>query len=320
MGHQLERVGSRGYRCALCTWTWTRPPQSLCPGVPRFGWWPDIPEHLRTQTQLRQMGLKPGGPVRGCTSGHDQWIWLYDAREAVPRRQVTEAQRAVLARGRQTQAQKRVAREQAELATLVAEIEAEDAERLADRDEAIAWACGLLVQTEPQVVALDCETTGLEADAEIISVAVVDLAGGILLNTLVKPEGAIPAEASAVHGLTDKLVATAPLLPGVWPHLQQALGGRVVVAYNAGFDRGMLRAGRKRHMLPRLGVKHWEDAMEMWNMFVGEEDAEGGYRWQPLPGGDHTALGDARAVVALLRRMAKATTAKENERERDGGV
>lgn len=31
-------------------------------------------------------------------------------------------------------------------------------------------------------------------------------------------------------------------------------------------------------------------------------------RWQPLPGGDHSALGDARATLAVLKRMAESAS------------
>src|ERR687886_1685068 len=71
--HQLERLSSQEWRCTSCTWTWTRPPVSSCPGVPRYGWWPAVPEHLKTQTQLKQAGLKPTGEVKGCVAGQTMW-------------------------------------------------------------------------------------------------------------------------------------------------------------------------------------------------------------------------------------------------------
>jgi DNA polymerase-3 subunit epsilon len=38
--------------------------------------------------------------------------------------------------------------------------------------------------------------------------------------------------------------------------------------------------------------------------WVGEPGWRGGFRWQKLPGGDHSAIGDARATLAVIRRMA----------------
>jgi DNA polymerase-3 subunit epsilon len=46
-------------------------------------------------------------------------------------------------------------------------------------------------------------------------------------------------------------------------------------------------------------------AMQWYAQYVGEwHDYWGNYRWQRLPGGDHSALGDARATLSLLKRMA----------------
>jgi DNA polymerase-3 subunit epsilon len=47
--------------------------------------------------------------------------------------------------------------------------------------------------------------------------------------------------------------------------------------------------------------------MKRYAQFVGEwSERYEDYRYQPLPGGDHRALGDARAALAVLRRMAAA--------------
>src|SRR5918911_4941393 len=101
--HHLERRSAKEWRCTSCTGTWTRPPKSPCPGVPRYGSWPAVPEHLKTQTQLKQAGLKPKREVKGCVAGRDLWYWLYDQAEAVPRHRATEAQLRALAQGRETQ-------------------------------------------------------------------------------------------------------------------------------------------------------------------------------------------------------------------------
>ena len=38
---------------------------------------------------------------------------------------------------------------------------------------------------------------------------------------------------------------------------------------------------------------------------VGERSNRGGYKNQKLPGGDHTAMGDARATLRLIERTAE---------------
>jgi DNA polymerase-3 subunit epsilon len=47
--------------------------------------------------------------------------------------------------------------------------------------------------------------------------------------------------------------------------------------------------------------------MRAFAAYVGEPSKRGGYRSQKLPGGDHTAIGDARATLRLIERMAGGT-------------
>lgn len=91
----------------------------------------------------------------------------------------------------------------------------------------------------------DCETTGttLELD-EIVSLAVVRLnADGVETSRfaqLVRPSCPIPAEATAVHGIGDEDVASAPVFGEIASELCELLDDAVFVAHNAPFDLGML--------------------------------------------------------------------------------
>src|SRR5438067_11643138 len=109
-GHQLERLSPREWRCSRCIWSWIRPPASPCPGVPRFAGWQAVPSHLKTKTQLRQVGQ-----IRGCVASRSVWYWLYDLADAVPVKRATETQRLALAKGRETQQRRREEHERAEL-------------------------------------------------------------------------------------------------------------------------------------------------------------------------------------------------------------
>jgi uncharacterized OB-fold protein len=52
-----------------------------------YTWWDQLPEHLKTKTQLGELGFKPGGPIRAQIEygkGRRHRIYdLYDQREAV---------------------------------------------------------------------------------------------------------------------------------------------------------------------------------------------------------------------------------------------
>jgi len=167
----------------------------------------------------------------------------------------------------------------------------------------------------------DTETTGLDSSAEICDIAIVDAAGQVLLNTLVRPTCAIPLEASAVHGITDADVAGAPTITAIWPELAALLAGpRPLVAYNAGFDRRMITQScaarglyivntdkaleEHLHCAMLLYAEHWGD----WNYYKRS------WRWQSLGvalsqqgiqiDGLHRALADAEAARRIVMAMA----------------
>ncbi|HLB17943.1 MAG TPA: 3'-5' exonuclease [Gaiellaceae bacterium] len=92
----------------------------------------------------------------------------------------------------------------------------------------------------------DCETTGTTPGLdEIVSLAVIRLdADGVETGTLarlVRPSRPIPAEATAVHGISDEDVAPAPRFAEIAPELLEFTAGAVFVAHNARFDLAMLQ-------------------------------------------------------------------------------
>lgn len=174
--------------------------------------------------------------------------------------------------------------------------------------EATLWARRVL--SDPSVVILDTETTGLGEKDEVVQVAVIDLSGTVLFNTLVEPSISIPAQASAIHHITNEMVTDAPTFLDVAFDLFKVLIGRAVVIYNAPFDQRLLRQSCNVVGLSYLslvaGVQRFEDVMLPYSQYVGDwNEYHQNYRWQKLPGGDHTALGDCRATLDVLRLMAK---------------
>jgi len=194
--------------------------------------------------------------------------------------------------------------------------------RKSDREEAANWARKLLAD---DFVILDSETTGLGGDDQIVQLAVIDKTGAPLLNTFIRPTRPIPAAARSIHGITSEMVADAPTFGDVFNALLMAIGGKRCVIYNVDYDRRLLHQSEQLHKYERDpawtcmemdGWRHlalWECAMHWYSQWAGDWSSyHGNYRWQSLPGGDHSALGDARACLAVLKRMAETKIKEES--------
>lgn len=159
---------------------------------------------------------------------------------------------------------------------------------------------------------LDLETTGTGQLCRIVEIALLLLSpeGEIEQewSTVINP--GVPIPNAAVHGIDERLAAAAPSFPAVASTLATLLEGRVLAAHN--LDRGCLpgqiRGPILRHhfweaseALPELVLDLGDGIDTMPNPFIslGKLCAA---RAINLSGDDaHTALGDTRALAALLR-------------------
>jgi len=154
---------------------------------------------------------------------------------------------------------------------------------------------------------LDSETTGLKPPVEFVEIAIVDAGAETLFEGTVRPACRIEPGATRIHGHTARSLTGSPPFLEVYPELLEALWGRRVVVYNASYDRRVWDAevrslGARGALAGELSP--WECAMRRYAAYVGEPSKRGGYRNQKLPGGDHSALGDALATLRLIEEMA----------------
>lgn len=174
-----------------------------------------------------------------------------------------------------------------------------------DHQRASAWARTMLSTRDWAV--LDTETTGLSREDEIVQIAILAADERVLIDTLIRPTRPIPPDATAIHGITDRDVASAPIFPEIYDRLRAMLADRRVVIYNAEFDLRLLNQTLLKYGMPiwNFPPDRVECAMLRYSAWKGEIWGDGSYKWQRLEGGDHTALGDCRATLALIRRMAE---------------
>ena len=113
---------------------------------------------------------------------------------------------------------------------------------------------------ETTFVVVDLETTGGRAKSAdgtppdaITEIGAVKVRGGVVLGefaTLVDPQRDIPPQIVRLTGITTAMVCDAPTIDAVLPMFLEFAGGAVLVAHNAGFDIGFLRAAAQRCEIP----------------------------------------------------------------------
>lgn len=268
--------------------------------VVEYSWWGgenSPPEQLKTTKQLKELGLAPVAPV-GVIRTNKYDLKLYDPgneKSTRPKRKPTAAQLAALKKGREHSAFNRALSEWHEFEGFLLE----------DRIRAVCWAKKILKKPDSWRV-VDTETTGLDYRDRIVEIAVVDLAGTPLLNTLLKPTGEwfMSPDAEAVHGITSDELEGAPTFSDIYPKLVKVLKGCHMLAYGAGFDSQMIEGEISRADLPQLATSHrWHCLMQRYSEWCGEwSHYHQDYRWQAL-GGSHRALGDSLAALEVLRTM-----------------
>lgn len=106
---------------------------------------------------------------------------------------------------------------------------------------------GHLRQSVPEdYVVIDLETTGLSAKTdEIIEFAGVRYHRGretARLALLIRPRAALRPEITALTGITPEMLSDAPEFAAVFPAIRDFLGDDAIVAHNARFDVGFLKA------------------------------------------------------------------------------
>ena len=178
------------------------------------------------------------------------------------------------------------------------------------------WAGVAAASTSPMLdevafAVLDVETTGTRPSEEdrVTDIAVVVVQGSrreLVFESLVNPGRPIPNFITAMTGISDEMVASAPTFDGIADELLQVLSGRVFTAHNARFDWGFVDAEVKRTrglalvgsrmctvrlaraLLPELPSRGLDALQEYFNI--------PNQAW-------HRARGDALATADLLEKL-----------------
>lgn len=161
------------------------------------------------------------------------------------------------------------------------------------------------------LLALDTETTGLRPEdghrlVEIGLCEISDRPDAFAFHSLINPDRPIPAEATAIHQISDAAVADAPRFADLADTLADILAGATVVIHNAAFDISFLDAAfaEAARALPRMTVicsyeaarAEFPDSRHSLNALCQRFDVATDTRTR------HGALIDAQLLAQVWRR------------------
>lgn len=163
-------------------------------------------------------------------------------------------------------------------------------------------------------VVFDTETTGLEPSKgdEIISIGAVRIVNGRLLrgeifNEFVNPQRSIPAASTKIHGITDAMVADAPLIGQTLPRFHGFVGAGALIAHNAAFDMKFLALKESE-----IGMRFDQpvlDTLLLAAHALGRDESlsldglSQRFAVELAPEDRHTALGDALATGEVFLKL-----------------
>ncbi|MDP3892495.1 exonuclease domain-containing protein [Nocardioides sp.] len=156
---------------------------------------------------------------------------------------------------------------------------------------------------------LDTETTGLDPAGgdRIVSLGAVRVVNGRVLRQetfeqLVNPGRRVPAASTAIHGLTDAMLADAPRIEDVLPELTRFAEDTVLVGHDLGFDLRFLAPAARS-----AGLELTQPVLDTLLLDVALFPGQRDHTLETIAGrlgvsvvGRHTALGDALVTADVL--------------------
>jgi DNA polymerase III epsilon subunit-like protein len=184
--------------------------------------------------------------------------------------------------------------------------------------EQVRWAQALLAF--PNLAFLEVDTDGLNEDADILRIVLVDNSGTTRYDQTFKPPLPIDRHITHLTALTLDMVEDAPRLVDEWERVTSAFAGHYILSYNLEFDQTKLRENAERYRLPPLTVVGTCFMQQAQAYFGGSTYpklatlcAKIGF---PLP--DHpsqTAFDRVRGQMHLLEAMAQGITSSSSSHE-----
>lgn len=177
-----------------------------------------------------------------------------------------------------------------------------------------------LKNLQSNTVIIDTETTGLGFDDEIVEISIIDMKGNVLFDSLINPMRDIPADAIAIHGISNMEASFGLLWIEAIGKIRRLCHQRNVVFYNKKYDKRLLDQTCRIHGCQTTDTWNTEFlcAMESYADFMKTPDPKrNGYKWHSLanaakqlgidvPENLHRALPDALLTLEVIKKAHQA--------------
>lgn len=179
---------------------------------------------------------------------------------------------------------------------------------LLDRNESIVFCRNVLTNKSDYVI-LDTETTGVGDKDVIIQIAVIDLDGNTLINTLVRPtkRKSIPRDSTAIHGIKFSHLVGAPNFIDVLDDLYKiVLSNKKFLIYNFAFDARLINQTLTADSIDKVFNLKGNCIMQIYSQYVGNWNSiSKEYKYQKLPESNHSALADCCSTLKLIQYLSE---------------
>lgn len=146
---------------------------------------------------------------------------------------------------------------------------------------------------------------------ELVTVTVVGPNEKVLMDMLIRPDGAVSSELLQLHGCNQVQASKAPLFAEVHKILNAGFRKTRVLCYKPARAKEILNTLCKKEKLSPLEASYI-DVQLVYSRFIGEKESEtaAGYKAQPLPRKHDSSeagvgsLSECKHVLHLLQEMA----------------
>jgi hypothetical protein len=144
---------------------------------------------------------------------------------------------------------------------------------------------------------------------ELISVGVMAANQRILLDVLVRPDGAVNSDLLKLHGCDPAHAFNAPTFPEVYKILKAGFSRSRVLCYKVEAVQEELNQLCRQEKLPALHAE-FIDVQQEYSRFVGQSSLKSGYKLQSLPDENDcsspgiSTLSECAAVISAVQEMA----------------